>query len=227
MEQDSIKKLKRMMLLLYPLTFVILAGILMLTAGTLNYWPGWIFCALVIIPALFISLYFIKRSPEFLERRMKFKEKEIKQKTIIKFSSIFFIIGFIMPGLDYRFGWSMMPVWLIITAEVIILACYYLIFLAFKENAYAGRTVEIFTGQKVIDTGPYAIVRHPMYSGIIPMFLFLPLALGSFWAIIPFIPVAGIIIVRILNEEAVLKQGLPGYQAYCEKVRYRLVPYIW
>lgn len=107
------------------------------------------------------------------------------------------------------------------------LAGYYLIFLAFKENAFAGRTIEIFKGQKVIDTGPYAVVRHPMYSGIIPLFLFMPLALGSFWGLIPLILVCGAIILRILNEEKVLKRDLPGYDEYCKKVRYRLMPFVW
>lgn len=158
---------------------------------------------------------------------MKFREKEVKQKTIIKIANIFFFAGLIIPGFDYRFGWSAVPFWLVAASNAVILASYFLVFLSFKENVFAGRTVEVFKGQKVIDTGPYAVVRHPMYAGIIPMFLFMPLALGSFWAIIPIIPVCIVIILRILNEEEVLKRDLPGYDAYCKKVHYCLVPFVW
>lgn len=212
---------------MFPLAFIILAAILFLPAGSLKYWQGWIFCAVILVPALFVAIYFLKKSPEFLERRMKFKEKEIRQKTIVKIGNIFFFLGFLIPGFDYRFGWSAVPLWLAVTSDAIILASYFLVFLSFKENTYAARTVEVFENQKVIDTGPYATLRHPMYAGMIPMFLFTPIALGSFWALIPIIPVCVIIILRALNEEEVLRRDLPGYDAYCEKVRYRLVPFVW
>jgi protein-S-isoprenylcysteine O-methyltransferase Ste14 len=211
----------------FPLAFIILAAMLFLPAGSLEYWQGWVFCAVILFPALFVAAYFFKRSPEFLERRMKFKEKELRQKAIIKIASIIFFLGFLIPGFDYRFGWSAVPLWLVLASDAIILAGYFLMFLSFKENIFAARTVEVFEGQKVIDTGPYAVVRHPMYAGIITMFLFIPTALGSFWALIPFIPVCVIIILRILNEEEVLRRDLSGYNAYCEKVRYRLVPFVW
>jgi len=158
---------------------------------------------------------------------MNFKEKEVRQKTIVKIADTFFFLGFLMPGLDYRFGWSAVPMWLVVVSDAIILAGYFLVFISFKENYFAARTVEIFEGQKLVDTGPYAVVRHPMYAGIIPMFLFMPLALGSFWALLPLIPVCVVIILRTLNEEEVLRRDLPGYNVYCEKVRYRLVPFVW
>jgi len=227
MNAESLKKLKRKIFFLFPLAFIMLAAILMLTAGTLSYWQGWVFCAVIIVPALFVAVYFLKKSPEFLKRRLKSKEKELEQKALIKISNSLFFIGFLIPGLDVRFGWSAVPVWLVIVSEVIILAGYFLVFLSFKENVFAARTVEVFEEQKVIDTGPYAVVRHPMYAGLIPMFLFMPLALGSLWAIIFMIPVCVVIIFRALNEEEVLKRDLPGYGAYCEKVRYRLVPLVW
>ncbi|MFA6447131.1 MAG: isoprenylcysteine carboxylmethyltransferase family protein [Patescibacteria group bacterium] len=227
MDPASLKKLKRKTYLLFPLSFIGLTGMLMLLAGTLNYWQGWIWCAVVFAFAFFVTLYFLKKSPEFLERRMMFKEKEQEQKTIIKISNLFFSIGFILSVLDYRFGWSVVPTWLVLIADAVTIAGYIIIFLAFKENAFAGRTIETFKGQKVIDTGPYALVRHPMYSGIIPLFLVMPLALGSFWGLIPFAFVLLIIILRILNEEKVLKRDLPGYEDYCKKVRYRLVPLVW
>ena len=227
MDNNPLKKLKRKMALLFPLAFVLLAAILMACAGTVRYWQGWAFCAAIMAPALFTATYFIKKSPEFLERRMKFKEKEVRQQAIIKVADFFFLVGFLIPGIDYRYGWSVVPLWLILLSDALIIAGYYLVFLTFKNNAFAARTVEVFDGQRVIDTGPYAVVRHPMYIGIIPMFLFMPLALGSYWAMIPMIPVCAVIILRILNEEEVLKRDLPGYDAYCAKVRYRLVPFVW
>jgi len=227
MEKGSFKKLKIKIFFAFPLAFILTAAMLFLPAGSLKYWQGWVFCAVIFLPALFVTVYFLKRSPEFIERRMKFKEKEMRQKAFIKIASIIFFLGFLIPGFDYRFGWSAVPFWLALKSDAVILAGYFLMFLSFKENIFAGRTVEVFEGQKVIDTGPYAVVRHPMYAGILPLFLFIPTALGSYWALIPFIPVCVIIILRILNEEEVLKRDLPGYKAYCEKVRYRLVPFVW
>lgn len=227
MNADALKKLKIKIFFIFILAFVVLAVFFFVPAGSLQYWQAWIFCAVTLIPAFFVSNYFLKVSPEFLERRMKFKEKEIKQKIIIKIANIIFFLGLLIPGFDYRFGWSDVPVWLVLVSDAAILLSYFLVFLAFKENPFAARTVEVFKGHRVIDTGPYAVIRHPMYAGIIPMFLFMPLALGSFWAFIPFIPVCMIIILRTLNEEKVLKRDLPGYIAYCKKVRYRIVPFIW
>ncbi|MBU1348444.1 isoprenylcysteine carboxylmethyltransferase family protein [Patescibacteria group bacterium] len=215
------------MALLLPLSFVVLGLFLGLSAGTIWFWQGWLFCAVLFVPLLFVMSYFLKASPEFLERRMKYAEKEKEQRWIIAVTNVFFLVGLVLPGLDYRYGWSSVPVWMILAADVVVLIGYALIFLTFKENAFAGRTVEIFEGQRVIETGPYAVVRHPMYAGIIPMFLGMPIALGSFVAIIPLIPVCGLIILRTLNEEAVLRRDLPGYAAYCTKVRYRLIPSVW
>lgn len=227
MNAEDLKKLKRKIFFVFPLAFMLLAVMLFLPAGSLKYWQGWIFIAVILAPALFVTVYFLKRSPEFLERRLKFKEKELRQKGIIRIAIVIFFLGFLIPGFDYRFGWSAVPVWLVAASDAVILASYFLVFLAFKENPFAARTVEVFKEQKVIDTGPYAVVRHPMYAGIIPMYLFIPLALGSFWAVILFIPVCVIIVFRTLNEEEVLRRDLPGYSAYCEKVRYRLVPWVW
>lgn len=156
-----------------------------------------------------------------------YREKEKEQQLIIKFGSIFYFLLFLLPGLDFRFGWSQVPFWLVIASEAGILFGYFFVFLAFKENAYAGRTVEIFEGQKVIESGPYAKVRHPMYVGVLLMFLFIPTALGSFWALLAFIPVAALIIYRIFNEEKVLSRDLAGYKEYMGKVKFRLMPGIW
>lgn len=227
MDATSLRKLKIKIVLIFPAAFLFMAGILFPTAGSFDYWQAWVFCGVVLLAAFFIMLYFLKKCPEFLEKRFRYKEKELKQKNIIKAASALFFVGFLIPGLDYRFGWSNVPVWLVIVSNIIIFVCYGIAFLAFKENPYAARTVEVFKGHKVIDTGPYSIVRHPMYAGIIPMYLFMATALGSYWALIPFALVCVIVIIRALNEEEVLKRDLPGYKEYCKKVHYHLIPFVW
>lgn len=141
--------------------------------------------------------------------------------------SVIFLISFLIPGLDFRYGWSNVPIWLVLISDAMVIFGYYLVFLSFKENPFAARTIEVFDDQKVIDTGLYSKVRHPMYTGVILMYSFTPTALGSFWALPIIIPVIAIIIFRTLNEEEVLKRDLPGYAAYCEKVQWRLLPYVW
>jgi protein-S-isoprenylcysteine O-methyltransferase Ste14 len=227
MNEEELKKLKRKIIFMFPLAFAVIAGILFIPAGSFAYWQGWVFCAVILSLAFFVTIYFLDKSPEFLERRMMFKEKEMRQKKIIKIGDFIFLLMFLIPGLDYRFHWSAVPVWLVLASDVMIILSYYLVFLTFKENPFAARTVEVFEDHKLVDTGLYAVVRHPMYTGVSLMFLFIPTALGSFWALTMFIPVVAIIVLRTLNEEEVLKRDLPGYAAYCEKVRYRLVPYIW
>lgn len=227
MDAANLKKLKRKIFFMFPLAFVALAAMFFIPAGSLGFWQAWLFIAVMLSLAIFVVIYFYGRSPEFLERRMMYKEKEMRQRMIIKIGNVVFFLGFLIPGLDYRFGWSVVPVWLVLLSELAVVLGYCIVFLAFKENPFAARTVEVFTGQKVIDTGPYSVVRHPMYTGVILMFLFLPTALGSYWALIIIIPIVAIIIYRALNEEEVLRRGLAGYAAYSEKVRYRLVPYLW
>jgi protein-S-isoprenylcysteine O-methyltransferase Ste14 len=220
-------ELKKKAVLIFIAAIIILSIALFLPAGTLDYWQGWAYTAIVLIPALFVVSYFITYDPEFLERRMKYKEKEAKQKKVIKWTTILFIIGFILPGFDHRFGWSNMPNEISIIADVFVFLGYIICFLAFKENSYAARTVEVMEGQKVISTGPYSFVRHPMYAGVILMYLATPLALGSYIALPFFILIVPFIIYRILNEEEVLLRGLKGYKEYCNKTRYRLIPFVW
>ncbi|MCX6709686.1 MAG: isoprenylcysteine carboxylmethyltransferase family protein [Candidatus Woesearchaeota archaeon] len=213
--------------LLFPLAFIVIGLMLFLPAGSLGYWQAWLFILTLFVPVIFVCSYLLKRDPELLERRMQFKEKEVRQKLIIKISGFLFFIGFLIPGFDYKYSWSSVPVWLVIASDILILLSYLLVFLVFRENSYTSRIVEVAKNQKVISTGPYSVIRHPMYAGVMLMYLFMPVALGSYWALIFFVPMIPVIVLRILNEEEILLKGLKGYREYCKKVRYRIIPGIW
>ncbi len=225
--RNSLFNLKKKIFFNFALALIIVGLIFFLPAGSLRYWQAWIYYGIIFVPMFFVMTYFLKNDPELLERRTKYKEKKGEQSTIIKITTLIFLIGFIIPGFDYRYQWSNVPVALVIMADVIVFLSYIVFFLVLKENSYASRIIEVEKGQKVISTGPYATVRHPMYSGVMLLFLFTPLALGSFWALIPFIPLPALLVLRILNEEKVLLRDLPGYKEYCQKTRYRLLPFIW
>ena len=207
--------------------FVIMGLLLFLPAGSLFFWQGWVYIGILFIPMIFVLFYFLKNDPGLLERRMKMREKEHEQKLIIALSMAFFLIGFLIPGFDFRFGWSDVPVALVLAADGIVLLGYGIFFLTLRANSYASRVIEVELGQEIITTGPYAIVRHPMYSGILLIFLFTPLALGSYWALPAFIPMLPLLMLRIRNEEEVLVRELPGYEEYRQKTRYRLIPFMW
>jgi protein-S-isoprenylcysteine O-methyltransferase Ste14 len=207
--------------------FFVLGGMFFLPAGTFAYWEAWTYIAVLFIPMFFVFIYLVKKEPELLARRMKMKEKEAEQKLIIKLSYIPFLVAFLLPGLDKRFGWSNVPVVVVLIADILVLISYGIFFLVIKENPYASRIVEVEPEQTVITSGPYAKVRHPMYSVVLTMYLFSPLALGSYWAIIPIIFIIPLIVARILNEEKVLLRDLDGYEEYMQKTRYRLIPGIW
>ena len=206
---------------------VILALLIFLPAGTFNYWQVYVYIAVLFIPMIFVLLYFLKNDPEFLERRTRAKEKEKTQKIIQIIFSVTFLSGYVLSGLDRRYGWSNIPFQIILLTDFIILAGYLLIFFVFKQNRYASRVVEVDTGQNVISTGLYGIVRHPMYLGVLIMYLPTPVALGSYWGLIPMVTITFALVFRILNEETVLKRELHGYEEYCRKTKYRLIPYIW
>jgi protein-S-isoprenylcysteine O-methyltransferase Ste14 len=205
--------------------FIVVCTIL--PAGTFNYWQVYLYFSVIVIPMVFVLFYFLKRDPKFLERRAKGTEKVKEQKLIQLISLPVFMAAFIIPGLDRRFGWSDVPVEIIIITNIVILGGYLIIFNVFRQNSYASRIVETDKEQKVIITGLYGVVRHPMYIGVLIMYMPTPLALGSYWGLIPMalLPVA--LVLRILNEEKVLKENLEGYKEYCLKTKYRLIPYIW
>lgn len=212
----------------FLMTMIIIVGlglVLFLPAGSLGYWQAWIFWWGFSLLTLFITIYFLKKNPELLARRMKYKEKETTRKPPAFLN--FWFLCYLIPGFNFRFHWSTVPVWLVIAANAIVFLGYLVIILVFKENSYASTIIQVEKEQEVITTGPYSIVRHPMYLGLILMILFSPLALGSYWAIILALLSIPMNVFRIIGEEEVLLGELPGYKDYCLKTRYRLVPLIW
>jgi protein-S-isoprenylcysteine O-methyltransferase Ste14 len=207
--------------------FVVLGLMFFLTAWTVYYWWAWIYLLLLAIPAAFLARYLYKNNPELLERRMRMKERLQGQKLIVGLSWIFFLATFLIPGFDFRFGWSQMPLWLIILSQALVLAGYSIVAWVFKVNSYASRIVQVETGQKVVTTGPYAIVRHPMYVGVIIFYVFSPPALESYWAVIPALCIVPFIVARTIGEEKELMANLAGYREYAMKTRYRLLPGVW
>ncbi len=206
---------------------LIVALLLFVPAGTIHYRNGWYFIAILFVPMFIAGIVMMVRSPELLEKRLNAKEKEDEQKTVIALSGIMFLAAFIVAGLNYRFGWVTMPDWAVCIAIVVFLAAYLMYAEVLRENAYLSRTIEVQENQKVIDTGMYGVVRHPMYSSTLILFLSMGLVLGSpisFVILLCYIP---IIAKRIRNEEEVLAEGLEGYEVYREKVRYKLIPFIW
>ncbi len=223
----NLKRLKRTIALRIVLLPIVLGLIFFLPAGTWRYWQAWVYLSILFIPMLGVFIYFIRRDPKLLERRMKAREKERRQKTIIGLSSFLFIGIYLLPGFDRRYGWSSVPVFVVIAADIIILAGYGLFVRVLKENRYASRIVEVAREQTVIKTGPYAVVRHPMYVAVGIIYILSPLALGSFWAMLPALLVAVVLVARIVNEEKVLLRDLSGYEEYMQRVRYRLIPGVW
>jgi protein-S-isoprenylcysteine O-methyltransferase Ste14 len=207
-------------------------AMLFLPAGSVGFWQGWVFLGIIFIPMAFGSIYFYKRDPQLVERRLQSKEKIGEQKVIVRFASLIFFGAFLLPGFDYRYGWSRRsfgpePLWLMIMAQVVALAGYLMTYWVMDANSYASRTIRVEEGQKVISVGPYRIVRHPMYMGAVISMLFTPLALGSYWAVPAFALIVPVIVLRILNEEKVLRQELAGYSEFCQRTRYRLFPFVW
>ena len=207
---------------------LVLVGLLLfLPAGTFAYPNGWLFMGLLFGPMLIAGFVMLFKTPAFLEKRLDAKEKQGAQKGVLGFSALMFLGGFLVAGFDYRYGWSRMPQWVVVMGAVLFLLAYGLYAEVMRENAYLSRTIRVEQGQKVVDTGLYGIVRHPMYMVTLLLFGAMPLILGSWYALAVFAMYPVIIIVRLLNEEKLLTRELPGYEAYKKKVRYRLIPFIW
>ncbi|MCD4671239.1 MAG: isoprenylcysteine carboxylmethyltransferase family protein [Anaerolineaceae bacterium] len=221
------KKLFITVLARLVLSIPVLGLVFFLPAGTLRYWQAWMYMSTLFTPMFVVLAYLLKNDPELLERRMRTKEKESRQNLIIKLSYPVFLIAFLMPGFDQRFSWSNMPAIVAILADVVVFSGYMMFFAVLRENSYASRVVEVAEEQKVISTGPYALVRHPMYLAVLLMYGCSPLALGSYWALIPISGIIPVLVARIKNEEEVLLRDLPGYAAYQQKTRFRMIPGIW
>ena len=207
---------------------VILVGLLLFVpANSFDYWNAWLFMILLFIPMFIVGIILMIKNPELLKRRLDVKEKESEQKLVILFSGIMFILGFILAGLNYRFSWIIIPDIVVIIASCLFVLSYILYGEVLRENTYLSRTIKVQENQKVVDTGLYKIVRHPMYAATIILFLSMPLVLGSVISFIIFLMYPFIIVKRILNEEKVLEKELNGYIEYKKKVKYRLIPFIW
>ena len=207
---------------------LIMVGLLIfLPAGTLAYGNGWLFMGLLFVPMLIAGFVMFLKAPALLARRLDVKEKQGEQKGVIALSGLMFLAGFVVAGLDFRFGWSKMPPAVVVAASVLFLVMYALYGEVLRENAYLSRTVKVEAEQTVVDSGLYGIVRHPMYMATILLFLMMPLVLGSWYALIVFAVYPAIILVRLKGEEELLTRELPGYAAYKQKVKYRLIPFIW
>ena len=206
---------------------VVLGLLIFLPAWSLRYWQGWLLMGLLFVPMFIAGLVMMAKNPELLRKRLNAKEQEAEQKTVVALSGMLFVAAFVLAGLNWRFGWWVLPDWAVWVASGLFLASYLLYAEVLRENTYLSRTIEVQENQKVIDTGLYGIVRHPMYMATTVLFLAMPLVLASpisFLIMLGYIPV---IAMRIINEEKVLEEGLEGYADYKKKVKYRILPYIW
>lgn len=204
-----------------------IGALLFLPAGTVNYWQAWVWLATLFIPMGFSLVYLLRMDPALLERRTRTNEMRPEQRRIIMASVVYFLITFILPGFDVRYGWSNVPAWLSLAADGVVLASYILYILVLKTNTFASRIIEVEQGQQVISSGPYALVRHPMYLAMILMMTATPLALGSYWAMLPSILFILLLVARAKNEEELLQKEFKGYSEYMQKTRYRLFPGVW
>ena len=207
---------------------ILLVGTLIfLPAGTLAFAKGWLLMGLLFIPMLIAGFVMLFKAPKLLARRLDAKEKQGDQKLVVAMSGLMFVAGFVVAGLDYRYSWSRMPMAVTVASSVLFLVAYGLYAEVLRENAYLSRTVKVEEGQTVISTGLYGIVRHPMYAATILLFIMMPLVLGSWYAAIIFLAYPVLIVIRLIGEEKLLLKELPGYGQYREKVKYRIIPFIW
>lgn len=207
--------------------FAVVAALLFVPAGTLHWPGGWRLLGLLFGPMALLGIVLMVRDPALLARRLQNKESEPEQRAVIGASALMFLAGFVLAGLDYRFGWSHMPGWVVLAASALLLISYGLYAEVMRQNTWLSRTIEVQENQTVIDTGLYGIVRHPMYTVTTALFLSMPLVLGSWYGFAVFCVYPLLLVKRVKNEEQVLCEGLPGYREYCQRVRWRMFPYLW
>ena len=211
----------------FSLGVILVGALIFLPAGTLHFWNGWLLMGVLFVPMFLAGLVMLAKDPNLLRSRLDAKEKEKEQSLVVKLSGLMFLAGFVVAGLDFRFCWLPLPMGVSIGALVAFLLSYALYAEVLRENAYLSRTIQVQEGQKVVDTGLYGIVRPPMYSATVLLFLAMPLVLGSLYAFLIFLVYPFIIAKRIRHEEEFLIRELPGYDAYCQKIKYRMIPLIW
>jgi len=207
---------------------VVLVGMLVfLPAGTLNFLQGWLLVGILFVPMFFAGVVMMAKNPALLKSRLDAKEKQGEQQTVVKLSGLMFVAGFVIAGFNYRFGWYTLPLWISVIGAVAFLMGYVMLAFVFKQNTFLARTIKVEKNQTVVDSGLYGVVRHPMYSATLLLFLSMPIILGSLYAFVVFLAYPFIISMRIKNEEKLLEQELEGYNEYKQKVKYRLIPFIW
>ena len=211
----------------FALGVILVGALIFWPAGTLAFWRGWLLMGILFIPMLAAGFVMMAKSPQLLERRLDAKEKIGTQSVIVKLAGLMFILSFVLAGLGHRLGWYTLPYGVSIAGAVLFLLAYVLYAEVLRENVYLSRTIEVQENQTVVDTGLYGIVRHPMYSATLLLFLSMPLVLGSLYALLPMLAYPALIIGRLLNEEKLLEEELPGYREYKGRVKYRLIPFIW
>ena len=225
--QLSRAQLAKMVIVRFGAGLIALAIVFFLPAGTVRFWQAWVWLGILGIPLCVLLVYMFRSDPGLLERRLRFRERQPEQSLIITLSYIPVLALFILPGLDRRFGWSHVPLAVVVAADLLMLLGWFLFMLVLRANSYASRVIEVEKEQQVVSSGPYAAVRHPMYLAVMLIYLFTPLALGSYWAGIPAVLLVPVLVARIWNEEKVLLAQLAGYRDYVGKVRYRLIPGVW
>jgi protein-S-isoprenylcysteine O-methyltransferase Ste14 len=227
MNKNVSGKLLSKTLVRYLIAVIFMAALIFTPAGSFKYLNGWLFMGALFIPMIFAMIYLLVKDPGLMEKRLKTDEKEKTQKLYLFLSIVLSILTFILPGFDYRYSWSSVPLWVVILSTLFMIAGYIMFFIVMRQNSYASRVIEIQEDQRLIDTGMYSIVRHPMYLSATILYFFAPLVLGSFYAMIPMIFLPVLLVMRIKNEEKVLQGGLKGYDGYMKKVKYRYLPFIW
>ncbi len=221
------RQLKRMAFQRFAGGAVVLGAVFFLSAGTIRYWQAWLYMAVTFIPMALVARNLIRTDPALVERRLKAREERAAQSTVQKLGAVIWIATFLVPGLDQRFGWSSVPWSVVLLSNLLVLSGYLFLVRVLRENSYASRVVEVQKGQTVISTGPYALVRHPMYLAVLIMLGFSPLALGSYWALVPAVLTPVFLVLRIQDEENMLLEELPAYREYTNRTRHKLIPGVW